>query len=293
MLNNLDSVIGHRKQKDILKRQLDQDQISHAYMFYGQNGIGKRTLAEELALDIVKKGLINQNRNITLEHADIFRIGLKDENIKIKEIRDLIAETVNRPLEGSNRVFIIDHADKMNTVAQNALLKTIEEPNPGNTFILITDNPSAILPTIKSRCQEMNFFDLSKEEKKELLKEKSLNSDNVDFSLSPGKIIESLEDPKYFAQLDDYYKRFISIVNGNNFELFALSDELSKDKLTSTETLELFIRRLSKNSIKNNKPNERILKILNILFDLLEIFTYNVNYKLQWENAFIRIITET
>lgn len=79
------------------------------------------------------------------------------KSIPVDEIRALIAITGRHTFEGGRRVVLIEQADKMNPPAQNALLKTLEEPVPGTIFLLMTESPSLLLPTIVSRCRELKL----------------------------------------------------------------------------------------------------------------------------------------
>src|SRR5260370_38093215 len=77
--------------------------------------------------------------------------------IRVKVMRELEPEANFRPFEGAARIFIVEDADTMNDQAANALLKTLEEPPPTSHLILTTSNPTALLPTIRSRCQSIRF----------------------------------------------------------------------------------------------------------------------------------------
>ncbi len=291
-MNQLETVTGHNRQKNLLKRQLENNQLSHAYLFDGPKGVGKKLLAQNFAVEVIKSGLIDKNRNISINHADIFEYGQKKENIKISDVRQLISETITKPLEGSNRVFIIDHADYLNPIAQNALLKTIEEPSAGNIFILITDKPTNLLPTIRSRCQELPFHDLSDEEKIQILKENGIADIPDDLSSSPGELIKNCKNPEKIKKLQDFYEKFNKILKGDTIELFNLAEQVSKDKAESVEILEYLIKRLSNTVLENSVPDGNILFIIDQLFELLEKLSYNVNTRLQWESCLIKIISE-
>src|SRR6185295_4762189 len=78
-------------------------------------------------------------------------------SIKIEQVRSAIERAVFRPFEGRRRVTIIDEADALVDAAQNALLKTLEEPLPASVFILVTSRPDALLPTVRSRCAHLRF----------------------------------------------------------------------------------------------------------------------------------------
>jgi len=143
-------LVGHKKQWEFLKKKLDVDQLSHAYLFTGEEGIGKKLFAKEFAelagckfpdLMTVKE----QNR--------------KDEKfgdggeIKISQIREVQNFLSYKSYNGLYKTVIIDDAEKMNQEAQSCFLKTLEEPKGKTLLFLITSKPDMILPTIFSRCQ--------------------------------------------------------------------------------------------------------------------------------------------
>jgi len=95
-------------------------------------------------------------------HADVLLIEPGETGvIKIDQVRDAIERAAYRPFEGRRRVVILDDADTVNAEAQNALLKTLEEPPAASTFILVTSRPDMLLPTVRSRCQRLRFGRLS------------------------------------------------------------------------------------------------------------------------------------
>jgi DNA polymerase-3 subunit delta' len=95
-------------------------------------------------------------------HADVFTIRPGETgSIKIEQVRDAIERSAYRPFEGRRRVVIIDDADAMVEAAQNALLKTLEEPPSTSQFVLVTPRPDVLLPTVRSRCQRLRFGRLS------------------------------------------------------------------------------------------------------------------------------------
>jgi DNA polymerase-3 subunit delta' len=95
-------------------------------------------------------------------HADVLFLEPGETgSIKIEQIREAIERSAYRPFEGRRRVVIINDADAIVSEAQNALLKTLEEPPPASTFVLITDRPDTLLPTVRSRCQRIRFGSLA------------------------------------------------------------------------------------------------------------------------------------
>ena len=95
-------------------------------------------------------------------HADVFLVEPGDTGvIKVDQVREVIERTAYRPFEGRRRVVIVDEADALMSEAQNALLKTLEEPPAASMFVLVTARPDELLPTVRSRCQRLRFGRLS------------------------------------------------------------------------------------------------------------------------------------
>jgi DNA polymerase III subunit delta' len=178
-------IYGHGKQIAILKSAMAKDRIAHAYLFYGMEGIGKRTTAavfaralncgaEDPPCDACPSCRKAEHKN----HPDIVTIAAEGQFIKIGAVKELQARMTFRPSEGRRRVFIMQDADRMNAAAANALLKTLEEPSAGNILLLTTARPYALPMTILSRCQHLRFSPLPHEEVERYLREQeSLDGD--------------------------------------------------------------------------------------------------------------------
>lgn len=160
--NGYRGIIGHADEIRHLKNAVKNDRVSHAYLFTGDAGSGKRTLADAFAMNLVCE---RHGDDACLEcaackkamdhnHPDIIYVTHEKPNlITVDEIRDQVIGTVDiLPYEGGKKIYIIAEAEKMNPQAQNALLKTIEEPPAYVVIILTTSSPEALLPTIRSRC---------------------------------------------------------------------------------------------------------------------------------------------
>lgn len=142
-------IIGHENVKRILSAQLENEALSHAYLFVGPSGCGKRELAKEFANKIVTA---NSAANIS-----VFDI---EKNGSLEDIRQLLELASLTPLNASKKVVILENVHTISPAASNALLKTLEEP-ANNTVFLLTSNVLKILPTIMSRCQVLNCNRLS------------------------------------------------------------------------------------------------------------------------------------
>jgi len=170
-------ILGHSRPISVLKAAVNNNRVAHAYLFSGPDGVGKRTtaMAFAAALNCLENSdspcgaCLSCKKILQENHPDVYTV-LRDGNfIKIEQIREIGKRLNYKPHEGRVRVHIIPQAHRMNLNAANALLKTLEEPRPNNLLILITSNPQQLLPTILSRCQQVNFGNLQNDEIEKLV----------------------------------------------------------------------------------------------------------------------------
>lgn len=198
------NLIGNDEVKQSLRRLLTGGRVPGSLLFTGDEGIGKKLFALELAKALncrQRQGVDacdecssckrisrssfpaftsdddNKERLIWSEHADVAMVRPFKQIIRVKYLmRELEREANFRPFEGAARIFIVEDADCMNLHAANALLKTLEEPQPTSHLILTTSNPTALLATIRSRCQIIRFAPIdSAEIENFLIAEKSVS----------------------------------------------------------------------------------------------------------------------
>ena len=177
MFNN---ILGNEEAKKILENTIKTQNISHSYMFIGQNGIGKFMIAKEFAKAILCQGeqkpcntcesciKFNGENNPDIQIID----EIEEKSIKTETIKEMVKGVYEKPIEGSRKVYIINDSQKMTKEAQNSLLKTLEEPPEYVVIILITENENLLLNTIKSRCTKIKFNPLKDNEIIKILKEK-------------------------------------------------------------------------------------------------------------------------
>ena len=166
------SIRGHQAVRRLLQRAVTHDRLPPCLLFTGPDGVGKRLTAVTLAARINCESRFDRE-NESAEacgacgaceriergvHPDVILIAPEESGaIKVDTIRAAVAQAGYRPFEGRRRVVIIDEADRMVDQAQNALLKTLEEPPSGSMFLLVTARPHQLLATIRSRCPALRF----------------------------------------------------------------------------------------------------------------------------------------
>jgi DNA polymerase-3 subunit delta' len=148
---------------DDLKDRFSKDRLPHALLFTGQEGVGKSWLAQQLAACLLceTNSACGQCKGCQLlaagTHPDLKVVSLEDgaQQIKIEQVRELI-DWVNQTAQMSGaKISVINPAHKVNRNSANALLKVMEEPPAGNYIVLISDDPAVLLPTIRSRSQQL------------------------------------------------------------------------------------------------------------------------------------------
>jgi DNA polymerase-3 subunit delta' len=199
-------IAGHRHLLELLAGAAVRGTLPPSLIFAGPDGVGKRLAATALAqlLNCLSPagadscGVCASCKRIARGvHADVLLIEPEESGaIKIEAIRDAIDRTAYRPFEGRRRVVIIDEADAVGEPAQNALLKTLEEPPPASVFVLVTSRPDVLLPTVRSRCQRLRFGRLAPGEVAGVLIERHGYSEPDAYAaaaLSDGSIGRALE----------------------------------------------------------------------------------------------------
>jgi DNA polymerase III subunit delta' len=163
-----------------LSTQLASGELAHAWLLLGPPGSGKRAVALALAaaIDCEVRPLIgcgscsSCDRILRSRHPDVHHVLPEGPLIPVDVIRDnVIPEASRSPFEAHYKMFIIEEAERMNEAAQNALLKTLEEPQPATIFFLITDQEDDLLDTIRSRCRTLRLDPVSEERVAQLLRE--------------------------------------------------------------------------------------------------------------------------
>lgn len=212
-MGSFKDVVGH---KDILKyisSAVENNRVSHAYILNGERGSGKKMLANLFAMTLLCETGDNEpcgkchscKQAESGNHPDIIRVTHEKPNsISVDDIRTQVNNTVDiKPYQGPYKVYIIPQADMMTPQAQNAILRTIEEPPSYAVFLLLTENAETLLPTINSRCVMLKLR-------------------NIKDTLIKKYLMENLEIPDYKADMCTAFAqgnmgRAIMLANSDHF----------------------------------------------------------------------------
>ncbi len=180
-MSGFNSIIGHKDVVEHLQNVIRTKKISHAYILNGEKGSGKRTLASVFARAINCEADENVpcdkchscRMALSRNHPDIMEVThAKPNTVSVDDIRTQVVEDVQvRPYSSPYKVYIINDGEKMSPQAQNALLKTIEEPPEYVVIVILTTNVNMLLPTILSRCVLLNIKPVSDEQVRNYLME--------------------------------------------------------------------------------------------------------------------------
>lgn len=233
--------IGHSDIINSFKKRAVNKSLSHAHLIVGEDGIGKSKLARIFALQIL-------DAVDTRQYVDIINYRPKKASFGVDEVRELITEVGKKPFEGNKKVIIIHEGNKLTIQAQNALLKTIEEPPNGVFIIMLCENLELILDTIRSRCQIYKLTPLSKSEITEYIKNIKSNATEEEMLASlaysegvPGRAERFLTD----SNLKSLRELLLDVLGESNngaadvllrYENLLLSYKDNKDEILSILT---------------------------------------------------------
>lgn len=257
-------IIGHQKIVEFLNKSITNGRLAHAYLFVGQEHLGKKTVAMEFV-----KSLECQNRNgqnlsfcdkcVSCQeinknsHPDVLLVApeiieekgkKREQEIGIEKIRDIQRQISLFSFRGGYKIIIIDSAEKMTRQAANALLKTLEEPSQKTIFILVSSAPRALLPTIISRCLMIKFSLIGGKTIEKALKK--INSANSKISLEkiirlsagrPGLALIYLNQPELIRAKEKALKETEEVLKKDLNFRFQYAENLAKDLFIAQDAL--------------------------------------------------------
>ncbi|MBN8620719.1 MAG: DNA polymerase III subunit delta' [Anaerolineae bacterium] len=251
-------VYGHDWAIEHLRKGIANGRTRHAYLIVGTESIGKETLARAFAMalncthaDEAARpcGVCSACKRITSgNHPDMLYSELDSSTgaLKIEEVRAITSRIALKPYEARYRIAIFRDFDHARPQAQDALLKTLEEPPPQAVLILLAPSTESLLPTITSRSQVIQLRPLPADSVRDaLIQHRGASPEQADLlaRLSGGRMgwaIRALEDPSILeqrAQALDLLEQILTLTRAQRFEI---ADDLSKDKLALYPLLELW-----------------------------------------------------
>jgi len=269
----MDYLPWHQNNWDRITKQFIVRRNPHALLLHGPSGVGKRVFAEALsALLLCQAPMKNKHcgrcKSCVLKeagtHADLRHVRPESaRQIKIDQIRELNRWGVQTSQQGGYKIAIIYPSEQMNTQSANALLKVLEEPPPQTLFILVTDKALSILPTVRSRCQNLLFSAPKHTEALQWLKRQHDNTDNLGQLLiqSGGAPLEvsKLLNSDYLRLRDDVAQNMLALLSSKTSALEKAANLQKYQPIDVLNVLESFVSqaiRLSMVKEEKNIPSE-------------------------------------
>lgn len=292
--------VGHSSLIENFKNRCSNGNLSHAQLISGEDGIGKSILAEIL-------GKLILNGDLNREYVDIINYRPSKASFGVDDVREIIDEVNKKPFEGDKKVIIIHQGNKLTIQAQNALLKTIEEPPTEVYIIILCESLELILDTIKSRCEIYKLTPLTKDELYKYIAIKGYDyseeekSSAIAFSEGiPGRIDRYFSDTELQELRDKIVDLLLQLTNNEIEAILEKEEQLVSYKQNKEEVINVlssFIRDILVNKEVYNEnliinrdkikeierlTNEMSFKKLNKMLLGLQEASKNIKNNVSW-----------
>lgn len=226
-------ILGHKWAAEMLRQHIATGSLRHAYLFSGPNGVGRRTLALQFAQAVnctqpVDAGVpcgecraCTQTMRMQQADLSVVQSEAEGESLKVDQVRVLQQALSLTAYESSYRVALLLRFEEATHGAQNALLKTLEEPNERVLLLVTADDPDNLLPTITSRCELMRLRPMSPDDLAvALLKRKNIPEEKAEMIAHaaggrPGTALRMTEDDSILEKRDEWINTFFNLVEAN------------------------------------------------------------------------------
>ena len=240
-------IIGQEWAVEMLQQHIRSGQVRHAYLFCGPQGVGRRTLALHLVQALncprppepgVPCGECRTCRQIeAMQQADLHIVQAEIEGgvLKVENIRDLQHALTLTPYESHYRVALLLRFEEANDSTQNALLKTLEEPNPRVIILATVENEEKLLPTIVSRCETLHLRPVPLQQLTTALQERGVDAGQAQLLAHvsggrPGAALRMLAEPQLLEKRHHYLTGLLDLIHSPLRDRFAFADRVSKYK---------------------------------------------------------------
>lgn len=312
-------LIGHNRQIEYLNTSKQRERMSHSYLFYGPEHVGKLTIALALAKSFFCTTAVKTDIRSTCgqcrdcQHIDQINhphlifidtthtlVSKKEtrKEIPIEDIRELKRVFLLAPEGDTMRLAIINEADKMSAEAASALLKLLEEPGSQTLFILIAAHQDLVLPTLVSRSQSIGFLTVSDTRLREYLNSTVVDGADHDEFLTiasgrPGILIRLCEEESYATQEKLLFKEIDRVMRTRDIiGGFHISEQIASESALRQEAIGWIMMQLRQSLVVQHSSDARrtihTLKYIDRIASLLD--TTNVNPRLALDALFLQII---
>src|SRR3989344_875630 len=272
---------GHKEKTKIFKELYINDTLSHGYIFFGEEQVGKKSFALAFANFLERdkfespEGLLSEAKLISPEEGSI---GIDT----VKEAKRFLSQ---KPILSKRRILIIDDAHKLTPQAQNAILKVSEEPPQSSLIIVISPTLDSLLPTLTSRLQRVYFSRIKTEEIAKLLENMGLDSAEANKLAKealgrPGRAIDAMENVE-FKRFSKLVKDFVKDRSSRKDVLQSLIKE--NDDVKDRDLIDIFVSHIMAELALDSLKNAETLSRLCDRFAKMSDFT--TNRRLQLETA--------
>ncbi len=294
MRYDYNKIMGHTDVIEYFRKIIKSNNISHSYLLEGSEGIGKELLAKTFA----KALLCEENDRIdpchkctscimmeTGNNPDYFEVFSKKASIGVDDIREQVVERMDiKPYRSKYKIFIIAEAERMTLQAQNALLKTIEEPPAYGIVILLTKNPAKIISTVHSRCARIRALPLSTKVIQDHMQnnygleewEAALYADFSGGSI--GKALQMVGDGGFWDLRQKAIDYIVRLDNVDLMELYDMAGEIEKDRENLPQILDFWMIWYRDLLLYKKLEKEEYIfykDFKNVLLDRAKKLTYN------------------
>jgi DNA polymerase-3 subunit delta' len=312
-------IIGHKKIKEKFVHLIETDRVPHAMIFAGPSGLGKTLMATAIASAMIGRPVLSNweahvGTSVIQDKADAYMLVPMKNVLKVEQFRELQEQIMLMGRADGKRVCIIDKVETMNKEFANRMLKTLEEPPQGVCFILITNQPDLLLPTIISRCAMITFEPVNDEEMRQGLEQRFGSTKKLDdavlwgcgnvktvLDLCEGVNIGGAERALNFLQIMAThtcpYAKWLTVSAGYDdamtAEIFRWAEMFLRDMMvlrTGISREQIRLKQYEKNLLELLPywSDESIFKAMEILDKGNEAILRHINLRLVWDYVCIQ-----
>ncbi len=276
------NIIGHDKQLKQLEKDVSSGNLAHAYLFVGENHLGKFSVARKMA-EILQQGGV--------KGLDTVEICGREESIKIEAMKKM-SDRNSLSSQSPFKIILIQNAERMTIPAANSFLKTLEEPAGKTIFILTAPGVSSLLPTVVSRTRVVKFGPVEDGVLNEFLREKGVVGEDAKVMLElstgrPGRLVSFMEGGEIWQEQLRIFEEARGLMGGKNiYEKFAYVEKFLADKRSETLLLEI-LTTLFRKQLREGERAQAI-KSLSKIREAGILLGQNVNGRLVLENLMLQ-----